>query len=83
MPVLRVGNALYAEVSAVPDVDDAQLERCTPTKALAGLRGASGLVVLDGFRTTASSTPTRRRPSRTFRRWWATPAWTACARALA
>ncbi len=44
----RAGNAMYADVSVVPDVDAAQLERCTPTKALAALRGAAGLVVLDG-----------------------------------
>ena len=44
----RLGNAMYADVSVVPDVDAAQLERCTPTKALAALRGAAGLVVLDG-----------------------------------
>ncbi len=44
----RAGNALYADVSVVPDVDAAQIERCTPTKALAALRGAPGLVVLDG-----------------------------------
>ncbi len=44
----RAGNALYADVSVVPDVDAAQLERCTPSKALAALRGAAGLVVLDG-----------------------------------
>ncbi len=44
----RQGNALYADVSVVPDVDAAQLERCTPTKALTALRGAAGLVVLDG-----------------------------------
>ena len=46
----RAGNALYADVSVVPDVDAAQLERCTPTPALAALRGAAGLVVLDGSR---------------------------------
>ena len=46
----RQGNALYADVSVVPDVDAAQLERCTPNKALAALRGAAGLVVLDGSR---------------------------------
>ena len=44
----RAGNALYADVSVVPDVDAAQLERCTPSKALAALRSAAGLVVLDG-----------------------------------
>jgi len=46
----RQGNAMYADVSVVPDVDAAQLERCTPSPALAALRGAAGLVVLDGSR---------------------------------
>jgi acyl-homoserine-lactone acylase len=44
----RAGNALYADASAVPDVDAAQLERCAPSKAAAALRQAAGLVVLDG-----------------------------------
>jgi acyl-homoserine-lactone acylase len=46
----RHGNAMYADVSVVPDVDAAQLERCAPSKAAAALRGAAGLVVLDGSR---------------------------------
>ena len=44
----RQGNAMYADVSVVPDVDAAQLERCAPSKPAAALRGAAGLVVLDG-----------------------------------
>lgn len=46
----RHGNAMYADVSVVPDVDAAQLQRCTPSKAAAALLGAAGLVVLDGSR---------------------------------
>jgi len=46
----RHGNAMYADVSVVPDVDAAQLERCAPSKPAAALRTAAGLVVLDGSR---------------------------------
>ena len=46
----RAGRALYADVSVVPDVDAAQLQRCAPSKAAAALRGAAGLIVLDGSR---------------------------------
>ncbi len=46
----RHGNAMYADVSVVPDVDAAQLERCAPSKGAAALRAAAGLVVLDGSR---------------------------------
>lgn len=46
----RDGRALYADVSAVPDVDAAQLQRCAPSKPAAALLGAAGLVVLDGSR---------------------------------
>jgi len=46
----RQGNALYADASAVPDVDAAQLERCAPSKPATALRQAAGLVVLDGSR---------------------------------
>jgi acyl-homoserine-lactone acylase len=44
----RHGNAMYADVSAVPDVDAAQLQRCAPSPQAAALRNAAGLVVLDG-----------------------------------
>jgi len=44
----RRGNVMYADVSVVPDVDAAQLERCAPSKAAAALRGPAGLIVLDG-----------------------------------
>jgi acyl-homoserine-lactone acylase len=46
----RAGNALYADVSVVPDVDAAQLQRCAPSRPAAALLGAAGLVVLDGSR---------------------------------
>jgi acyl-homoserine-lactone acylase len=46
----RHGDALYADVSTVPDVDAAQLERCAPSPPAAALRRAAGLVVLDGSR---------------------------------
>lgn len=44
----RHGNALYADVSVVPDVDAARLARCAPSRAAAALLDAAGLVVLDG-----------------------------------
>ncbi len=46
----RHGNTLYADMSVVPDVDAAQLQRCAPSKPAAGLLGAAGLVVLNGSR---------------------------------
>jgi acyl-homoserine-lactone acylase len=46
----RHGNAMYADVSRVPDVDAAQLARCAPSKPAAALLGPTGLVVLDGSR---------------------------------
>jgi acyl-homoserine-lactone acylase len=46
----RNGNAMYADVSAVPDVDATQLERCAASKPAAALFKAAGLVVLDGSR---------------------------------
>jgi acyl-homoserine-lactone acylase len=44
----RHGNAMYADVSVVPDVDAAHLQRCAPSKPAAALLPAAGLVVLDG-----------------------------------
>lgn len=44
----RSGQVMYADVSVVPDVDAAQLERCAPSKPAAALRAAAGLVVLNG-----------------------------------
>ena len=46
----RQGNAMYADVSAVPDVDAAHLARCAPSPAAARLFEAAGLVVLSGAR---------------------------------
>ncbi len=56
----RQGNALYADASAVPDVDATQLERCAPSKPATALRQAAGLVVLDGSK---SSCDWRRDPA--------------------
>jgi acyl-homoserine-lactone acylase len=47
----RHGNTMYADLSVVPDIDAATLERCKPSPAAAGLlRSAAGLAVLDGSR---------------------------------
>lgn len=46
----RDGNAMYADVSVVPDVDAEQLRRCAPSEAAAALFKAAELVVLDGSR---------------------------------
>ena len=46
----RDGRAMYADVSVVPDVDAAQLQRCAPSKPAAALFKASDLVVLAGSR---------------------------------
>ena len=44
----RHGNAMYTDVSVVPDVDAAQLAACKPSPPAAGLLGPTGIVVLDG-----------------------------------
>ena len=44
----RHGNAMYADVSVVPDVDAAQLAACAPGPQAAALRGPTGIVVLNG-----------------------------------
>ena len=46
----RDDNAMYADVSVVPDVSAAQLERCAPSRAAAALFKAADLTVLDGSR---------------------------------
>ncbi len=46
----RNGNAMYADLSVVPDVSADMLKRCAPSPAAAALFGAAGLVVLDGSR---------------------------------
>ena len=48
LAVDRQGNAMYADVSVVPDVDAEQLQRCAPSKPAAALLAGAGLVVLDG-----------------------------------
>jgi acyl-homoserine-lactone acylase len=45
----RHGQAMYTDVSVVPDVDAAMLEQCKPSPQAAALRtSAAGIVVLDG-----------------------------------
>ena len=44
----RAGNAMYADMSVVPDVDAAMLQRCAPSPAAARLFAGAGLPVLDG-----------------------------------
>lgn len=46
----RQGNAYYADVSVVPDVDEALLKTCAPSARAAALRGPAGLIVMDGSR---------------------------------
>ncbi len=47
----RDGNAMYADVSVVPDVDAALLAACKPSaQAAALMNSAAGIVVLDGSR---------------------------------
>lgn len=46
----RDGNAMYADVSVVPDVSAEQLARCLPSEAAAALFKAADLTVLDGSR---------------------------------
>jgi acyl-homoserine-lactone acylase len=48
----RDGNAMYADVSVVPDVDAAQIERCAPSTAAAALRNSASIFVLDGSKST-------------------------------
>jgi acyl-homoserine-lactone acylase len=51
----RKGNALYADMSVVPDVDAAQLARCAPSAAAAALlRSPAGIVVLDGSKSSCA-----------------------------
>jgi len=55
----RYGDVLYADASVVPDVDAAQLQRCTPDGVARRLQ-AAGVGVLDGSR---SDCDWRRDPS--------------------
>ncbi len=53
----RHGNALYADVSVVPDVDADHLKRCAPSDGAARLFEAAGIVVLNGSRTDCDWNP--------------------------
>ncbi|MBS0454365.1 MAG: penicillin acylase family protein [Proteobacteria bacterium] len=46
----RNGNAMYADLSVVPDVSAEQLQACAPSPAAAKLFATAGLAVLDGSR---------------------------------
>ncbi|MBC7395424.1 MAG: penicillin acylase family protein [Variovorax sp.] len=46
----RDGNAMYADLSVVPDVSADMLKTCTPSPAAAALLNAANLPVLDGSR---------------------------------
>jgi acyl-homoserine-lactone acylase len=46
----RDGNAMYADVSVVPDVSAEQLKRCAPSPTAARLFASAGITVLDGSR---------------------------------
>jgi acyl-homoserine-lactone acylase len=46
----RAGNAMYADLSVVPDVSAAMLQRCAPSPRAAALFAAAGIPVLDGSR---------------------------------
>ena len=46
----RAGNAMYADLSVVPDVSAEMLKRCAPSPGAAALFAGAGLPVLDGSR---------------------------------
>lgn len=46
----REGNAMYADLSVVPDVPAEMLKSCAPSPRAAALLNAAGLAVLDGSR---------------------------------
>src|SRR5947208_5788893 len=46
----RDGNALYADLSVVPDVSAEMLQSCKPSPRATALLAAAGLPVLDGSR---------------------------------
>lgn len=46
----RAGNAMYADMSVVPDVSAAMLQRCAPSPQAAALFHIAGIPVLDGSR---------------------------------
>jgi len=67
----RAGHAMYADLSVVPDVPAAMLQRCAPSPQAAALFAGAGLPVLDGSRSdcawqrdTAAAAPGLTPPSR-------------------
>jgi acyl-homoserine-lactone acylase len=46
----RTGEALYADITATPNISAERLKACAPSPAAAGLAGALRLYVLDGSR---------------------------------
>ncbi len=46
----RAGDAMFADVSGVPDLEMADLQRCAPSRPAAALLAAANLVVLNGSR---------------------------------
>ena len=52
----REGNALYADLSVVPDVSAEMLKSCAPSPRAAALLNAAGLAVLDGSRSACAWT---------------------------
>ena len=46
----RHGQAMYADLSVVPDIGDEQLQRCAPSKTAAALFASADIAVLDGSR---------------------------------
>ncbi len=46
----RAGNAMYADLSVVPDVSAEMLKRCAPSPRAAALFAAAGLPILNGSR---------------------------------
>jgi acyl-homoserine-lactone acylase len=60
----RHGRVLYADVSVVPDVDAAQLERCAPSKPAAALRWPPGWWCSMARGPTAPGNKTAARPFR-------------------
>ena len=58
----RHGNAMYTDVSVVPDVDAALLAACAPSAQAAALRGSAGIFVLDGSKSACNWTRDPRSP---------------------
>ncbi|MFY7981380.1 MAG: penicillin acylase family protein [Limnohabitans sp.] len=46
----RAGDVMFADVSGVPDLEMADLQRCAPSRPAAALLNAANLVVLNGSR---------------------------------